>query len=143
MSDLRNSQRVSFKATYVQTKPAPAEEPSPNNPPTERGAGRAVEKTTYARKVDVKPVELPLIREKVFSDTCHEEKKSGMLAALDATHYLVNDTSMTAVLNNAARFANVDRAALVDLAGLPLSSPQPAQPHGGDRRPYPTHHGCE
>jgi hypothetical protein len=119
MADLKNSQRISYKATYNQISAKPILD-SGDDSGGGNGHGtlplrRAVEKVAFVQSLRIVPDELSVLRQSARSGqpagaaTDHQ-------TALEAIEQLVNDTTGTASLNNAHLFAAVDPSTLVDVA---------------------------
>ena len=115
MADLRNSQRISYKATYNQISAAK----TIADTGTQDGAGdkeggrgrrlRAVEKVAFVQALRIVPQELPALRRRLAEGGGHD-------AALAAVEQVVNDDRPGSTLLNAFRFADIDPTLLVDLA---------------------------
>ncbi|HEY6759965.1 MAG TPA: type II secretion system protein GspG [Baekduia sp.] len=111
MADLKNAQRISYKATYNQISAQPVLAP----PDGKGGHGhvktppllRAVEKAAFVQALRIVPEELPPLGRRL--------RKGGeeQARALDAIEQLVDDRTATSTLNNAQRFADIDPSTLV------------------------------
>jgi len=119
MADLKNSQRISYKATYNQISGKPVLDPGGGKSGSQGGAPllRAVEKTAFVQSLRIVPAELsPLggrLRGRGDDQAAGSGEYSQALAAIEA---LVNDTSASSTLNNAHLFEQVDPSALVGVA---------------------------
>jgi hypothetical protein len=120
MSELKNSQRISYKATYVQTKfPGQREDSAP--PAQESGTRikkrlkRAVEKTAYAHALQMPPDETNALRKKIAAKRMPAKAKKSTLAALRAITRLGNDASLTSTLNNAKYFAHISPETIIQV----------------------------
>jgi hypothetical protein len=119
MADLKNSQRISYKATYNQISPTatasrPTESPS-----------RAIEKTAYVQSWRITPKELAIIKDQVSRGTnVPAELVANVPTALNAIENLINDNTATSTLNNATLFARVNPSTLVVIANLLINHRQ-------------------
>ncbi len=120
MSDLPNSRRVSYKATYVQTK-FPGQSNNSSGGPRSPGRRdrdlrtRALDKTAFVQGLRITRSELATLRKQV-SRRSHSNRKAE-LAAINAIENLVTDRSLTASVRNARHFAEVSTKALISTAG--------------------------
>jgi len=115
MADLKNSQRISYKATYSQISPT-ATLQAPKNNPT-KSLSRAVEKTAFVQSLRIIPQELVDIKRQFSRQSDVSADAVGKLpAALSAVEKLVKDDTATSTLNNAAVFAKIDPSTLVLIA---------------------------
>ncbi len=119
MSDLKNSQRISYKATYVQVSPKTPVGQNPANPTAK--LGRAVEKTGFVQAVRVTGPELEAVRKPLIDKQKDEKGKANATAMLDAIQQLTNDTTSKSSINNAALFSKVSPALLTDFANSVLN----------------------
>jgi len=110
VADLRNSQRISYKATYNQISPAGRVTDKPSYQ-----LGRAVEKTAFVQALAIVPAELDAIKRQHPGGQDGGQDNGGVGQALAAIEALISDRTRTSTLNNAALFAEVDAAALVQL----------------------------
>jgi hypothetical protein len=125
MAELKNSQRISYKATYNQISPTDTTSRSDGNgksrtkslkSPTQ-SLMRAVEKTAFIQTLRIIPEELGVIQGSLSKRKNPSAAKAGSLpAALSAIEELIADKTGTSTINNAALFAEIDPAALVDIA---------------------------
>ena len=115
MADLKNSQRVSYKATYNQISPTATIANvggKPVLPPF-----RAVEKTAFIQSLRIIPQELTAIQRRLAgSAEAGEGDDEDIRKALAAIGQVINDHTATSTLNNAALFASVDPSTLVLIA---------------------------
>jgi hypothetical protein len=119
MAELKNSQRISYKATYSQISPTP--QPSAGNSP---GSGstpvmvlsRAVEKTAFIQSLRIQRQELAALQKQSTERGHPSTDARDLTPALKAIAQLINDTTATATLNNAASFATIDSSTLVAVA---------------------------
>ena len=115
MADLRNSQRISYKATYNQISAAATiADTGTQDGVSHEGGGRkgrfrAVEKAAFVQTLRIVAEELPLLRRRLAESSEHAE-------AFAAVEQLVSDRRPGATLLNASRFADIRPSVLVDLA---------------------------
>lgn len=115
MADLRNSQRISYKATYNQISAGPAVAGTGEHPA--KSPSRAIEKAAFAQTLQLTPHELAAIADRLAVGSNDQERgDSGRAEALAAIEHLINDRTATSTLNNAALFAEVDPATLAEVA---------------------------
>jgi hypothetical protein len=112
MAELKDSRRVSYKATYNQISPNATIRETTGH--AAKSLSRAVDKTAFVQSLKIIPAELPILRR--GSAELPEPMRDAVAAALDAIERLVNDQTATSTLNNAAAFARIDPAALVFVA---------------------------
>lgn len=105
MANLKNSQRISYKATYVQT--SPKIESTQRNPPIKQ-LKRAVEKTAFVQSLQIQTAELEVLKKRL------SDKPTA--SALKAIVQLTSDTTASSTLNNAAAFAAIDPQILITIA---------------------------
>lgn len=105
MANLKNSQRISYKATYVQT--SPTINSTQRNPPIKK-LQRALEKTAFVQSLQIRAAELSALKKRLSDKTS--------AAALKAVEQLITDTTASSTLNNAASFAPIDPQTLISLA---------------------------
>ena len=98
MADLRNSQRISYKATYNQISPTPVASRDGNPPP--KSLLRAIEKTAFVQSLKIVPHELPILRDRM-SRGAASAVTARLPPALAAIEKLISDTTATSTLNNA------------------------------------------
>lgn len=124
MADLRNSQRISYKATYNQISPAVTA--------AKRGGPlpllRAVEKAAFAQSLQINETELAELERALGGSADGGKGEAGVagtaaadnaaLQALAAIRQLVTDNTGTSTLNNAALFADIAPATLIEVAGV-------------------------
>jgi hypothetical protein len=121
MADLRNSQRISYKATYNQVSAAATiADTGTEDGVSAEGGGRvgrfrAVEKVAFVQALRIVSEELPPIKRRL-SERAGDGAAGDHEAALAAIEQLVNDRRPGATLLNASRFADIRPAVLVDLA---------------------------
>lgn len=108
MSDLRNSQRISYKATYVQISPTAGRDATGR---FTSNLSRAVEKAAFIQSLRIQDPELGALREQV----ARTANNPALASALDAIAKLVADKTASATMNNAAAFAAVDHALLAEI----------------------------
>src|SRR6478735_7049970 len=108
MAELRNAQRVSYKATYNQISPTATvhEPPSSSRRPVPR---RAFDKAAFVQSLRIVAEELPVLKKAT-------SRNASRAAAYAAVEQLVNDRTASSTLNNAAAFAHVDPSALMEIA---------------------------
>lgn len=114
MPDLKNSQRITYKATYVQKSPTTRKEDQPGDPP--KGLQRALEKTAFVQSLMIAPEELAAIKQRALD--VNPAEKAAVALVLVAIEALIADHSATSTLNNAAAFAAVETAQLLRVASL-------------------------
>jgi hypothetical protein len=113
MAELRNSQRISYKATYNQVSPTAAlNTDGANGTNPTQVLMRAVEKTAFVQSLRIVPQELNAIRNGMSAGT----DAASVSQTLGAIEKLVADKTATATLNNAALFATIAPASLVAAA---------------------------
>ena len=111
MADLKNSQRISYKATYNQISATPAAAK------TTGSLSRAVEKAAFVQSLRMIPAELNALKQQLSRTTRGTGGASApVTAALAAIGTLIGDTSSSSTLNNAALFAKIDAATLIQIA---------------------------
>jgi hypothetical protein len=118
MADLKNSQRISYKATYNQISAKPILDSGGEGGNGGKGKPplmRALEKVGFVQSLNIVPEELPSLRRQ-WSARGEQAGSTGHQTALAAIEQLVNDRTGTASLNNAHLFADVEPATLVDVA---------------------------
>jgi hypothetical protein len=98
MADLKNSQRINYKATYVQLKPTPAD-PKRDGRGGKAVPSRAIEKAAFVQSLAITQHELRMLKEKAGAPA--------LKAALHAVEALVSDKTATSTLNNAPGFATI------------------------------------
>ena len=113
MADLKNSQRVTYKATYNQISPTVTIAKDGGKPP--HPPFRAVEKTAFIQSMRIIPQELTAIQRRLAGSAGAGDGED-IRKALTAIGQLINDDTATSTLNNAALFASVDPATLVLIA---------------------------
>ena len=108
MAELRNAQRVSYKATYNQISPTATvhEPPSSSRRPVPR---RAFDKAAFVQSLRIVAQELPVLKKAT-------SRNASRAVAYAAVEQLVNDRTASSTLNNAAAFAHVDPSALMEIA---------------------------
>ena len=115
MAELKNSQRISYKATYNQISPATTTR-SDGETPTQ-SLFRAIEKTAFIQSLQIIPQEVASIKDRVLREAeVSPETSSSLVAALGAIEQLANDNTAMSTLNNAALFAKVDPSSLILIA---------------------------
>lgn len=112
MAELKDSRRISYKATYNQISPTATLRGTEGS--AAKSLTRAVDKTAFVQSLKIVPAELPLLRRRTAEVPV--EIRAAVTAALDGIERLVNDRGATSTLNNAAAFARVEPAALVLVA---------------------------
>ncbi len=113
MTSLKNSQRISYKATYSQISPTAPLRADGGNPTT--SLMRAVEKTAFVQSLRIVPQELAHLREQVASGAASDPSAT-LPDAISAIAALIADRSASSTLNNAGRFAKISPATLVLIA---------------------------
>lgn len=139
MADLKNSQRISYKATLVQVNPSVIKEEEPKNPKQEpknpkeepkhphkktknsnyieKKLKRAIEKSAFVQSFRITKNELNHLKEHYFN-LAKETKEERILAVYTAIESLVEDRTSTSTLNNASNFAEINYTLLIDVANL-------------------------
>jgi hypothetical protein len=113
MTALKNSQRISYKATYNQISPTAT---SSSN--TTSSLQRAVEKTAFIQSLRIVPQELASLKKQLSGDAkVPTDLVKIVPMALNAISKLINDQTASATLNNANLFAKIPPAALTLIAG--------------------------
>ena len=110
MAELKNAQRVTYKATYNQISPT-ATVRGTTDAAGREGAPplRAFDKAAFVQSLRIVADELPTLKKATSSNAAGR-------AAYAAVEGLVNDRTASSTLNNAAAFAKVDPQALVAIA---------------------------
>ncbi len=110
MAELKNSQRVSYKATYNQISPTATVRGTTDAAGSAKGLPlRAFDKAAFVQSLRIVADELPILKKGM-------SRGAAAQAAYAAVESLVNDPTASSTLNNAAAFAAVDPQALVALA---------------------------
>jgi hypothetical protein len=122
MADLKNSQRISYKATYNQIS-STARTSSTGNDPT-KSLSRAVEKTAFVQTLRIIPQELAAIKGRSSRRANAPGTAANLPAALAAIEQLVNDRTGMSTLNNATLFAAIDPSTLVLIANEVIAQRQ-------------------
>lgn len=123
MADLKNSQRISYKATYNQISPTAAVRTATGGPT--KSLLRAVEKTAFVQSLRIIPQELAVLKEQLSGKrAAPKEMAANLPGVISAIEQLVNDTTATSTLNNAAAFASVDPSALILVANALIAHRQ-------------------
>jgi hypothetical protein len=121
MSDLRNSQRISYKATYNQVSPTATisdtgeQNGDRNQGRIRQGPFRAVEKVAFVQALRIVPEELSRIKQQLAkrADEVASEDHANAIAAIEQ---LVNDRRPASTLLNASQFSEISSTVLIDLA---------------------------
>jgi hypothetical protein len=111
MANLKNSTRISYKATYNQISPTATTSAAGNGPT--KLLRRAVEKTAFVQSLRIIPQELVSIKDQL-SDGANVPADTQ--TALNAIEQLINDKTATSTLNNATLFGAIDSSTLVSIA---------------------------
>src|SRR3954454_23207604 len=108
MTELRNAQRISYKATYNQISPTTTvrRPPSTARIPVPQ---RAIDKAAFVQSLRIVAAELPILKKTTSRNT-------SQTAAYAAVERLVSDRTASSTLNNAQAFADVDPKSLVAIA---------------------------
>ncbi len=123
MADLKNSQRISYKATYNQISPPAVTRADGNNPT--KSLRRAIEKTAFLQSLRIIPQELAGIRDRLTSrENLPIEIVESMPTVLEAIDQLINDKTATSTLSNATLFAEIDPSTLVAIANALIAHRQ-------------------
>ena len=110
MAELKNAQRVTYKATYNQISPTATVHGTTDAAGGEGAVPlRAFDKAAFVQSLRIVAEELPILKKATSSNAAGR-------AAYAAVEGLVNDRTASSTLNNAAAFAKVDPQALVALA---------------------------
>ena len=110
MAELKNSQRVTYKATYNQISPTATVRGTTDAAGSAKGVPlRAFDKAVFVQSLRIVADELPILKKGMSRGTAAQ-------AAYAAVEGLVNDPTASSTLNNAAAFAQVDPQALVAIA---------------------------
>ena len=110
MAELKNSQRVAYKATYNQISPTATVRGTTDAAGGAKGVPlRAFDKAAFVQSLRIVADELPILKKGM-------SRGAPAQAAYAAVESLVNDPTASSTLNNAAAFAPVDPQALVALA---------------------------
>ena len=110
MAELKNAQRVTYKATYNQISPTATVRGTTDAAGGEGAVPlRAFDKAAFVQSLRIVPDELPILKKTTSSIAAGR-------AAYAAVEGLVNDRTASSTLNNAAAFAKVDPQALVAIA---------------------------
>lgn len=113
MAELKNSRRISYKATYNQTSPTAtlSAEGAPVDPT--KTLMRAVEKTAFVQSLRIIPEELGILQKTVPPTAA---QPAAVATALQAIQTLISDKTGLSTINNAAAFAKIDPLVLVAIA---------------------------
>jgi hypothetical protein len=115
MAELKNSQRISYKATYNQISPSSTAGTGANNPT--KSLSRAVEKTAFVQALRFNTQELAAIQKQMSGARAKAAANLPNLPiALSAIQQLISDTTASSTFNNAALFAKVDPPTLIAIA---------------------------
>ncbi|NLH68820.1 MAG: hypothetical protein GX454_01365 [Brooklawnia sp.] len=115
MTDLQNSRRVSYKATYNQIS---------GQSIVQQGSGkqllphRAFEKAAFVQSLQIRPGELSAIRAALSRIEAVDVPPEAFDDALLAIESLISDETATSTLNQAARFGTVSAQALAHIAQM-------------------------
>ena len=110
MAELKNSQRVTYKATYNQISPTATVRGTTDAAGSAKGVPlRAFDKAVFVQSLRIVADELPILKKGMSRGTAAQ-------AAYAAVEGLVDDPTASSTLNNAAAFAQVDPQALVAIA---------------------------
>ena len=114
MAELKNSQRISYKATYNQISPTATMRADGNgkNKNPVQSLKRALEKTAFLQALRIIPEELGAIKGSLKGTAI----AASASPALSAIEKLIADKTATSALNNAALFAEISPATLVAVA---------------------------
>jgi hypothetical protein len=117
MAELKNSQRISYKATYNQISPSVTKGGDGTTSSPTQSLMRAVEKTSFVQALRVLPEELSAAKAALFkaapSSAVSAADLSGVLAAIET---LIADKTASSTLNNAPLFAQITPVTLVTFA---------------------------
>jgi hypothetical protein len=117
MADLKNSQRISYKATYNQISAKAATASAGGRDRTPTVPSRALEKTAFVQSLRIIPQELAAIKDQLPARAHVPANITAQIpAALAATKQLISDKTATSTLNNAALFGKIDPPTLVLIA---------------------------
>jgi hypothetical protein len=128
MSNLTNSKRVSYTATYNQVSPTASSKGSTDQgnqnagdggsvgkAPVQPAGSRPFEKAALVQALDLVPAEVQELRQAVQPAGVAGASGAELKAALDAIAALVADQSPTATMNNVKLFRQIAPAALRDI----------------------------
>jgi type II secretion system (T2SS) protein G len=115
MANLKNSQRISYKATYNQISPTATTGKAGKNPT--KSLSRAVEKTAFIQSLRIIPAELAVLKKQLSDSRKLASGVSSQIAPVfTAIEKLISDNSASSTLNNASLFAKIDSETLVAVA---------------------------
>jgi type II secretory pathway pseudopilin PulG len=122
MPELKNSQRITFKATHVSTVPDIHTKGS-NDPVILENMTRAVPKAAFVRALRIHESELPTLRAALKASTKRSRKDSlAVSRALRGIEDMVGDTSPMSVFNHATKFSGVKPRILSKIGSALLST---------------------
>src|SRR5258708_23229929 len=111
--DLKNSQRISYKATSVQKS---ATTKSSDNPKDGHNSHmKAVEKAAFIQMLRLIPEELTTIKRRSMDEAVDSGERAALTGALGAIETLISDTTASSTLNNASLFAKIDSGLLIKI----------------------------
>ena len=117
MADLRNAQRISYKATYNQVSPKATiadtgtKDGGRDEGRDRKGRFRAMEKAAFVQALRIAPEELPFLKRRLAGRGQHTDADS-----LAAVEQLVSDQRPGSTVLNASRFSDITPSVLVDIA---------------------------
>jgi hypothetical protein len=111
MAELRNAQRISYKATYNQISPTVTVTASAAGGKPSKLHVRALDKAAFVQSLQITPDELDRLRKQLPS-----RGGTDFTSALRAIQQLIEDKTAASTLNSAAAFAPVNPSDLVAMA---------------------------
>jgi hypothetical protein len=121
MGDLKNSQRISYKATYNQISPGVKQSETPQQPtPAVLNLRRGLEKAAFVQSLLVRQQELSAIRGSFIDRARNDANRKEALEVINVIDLLVNDQSASSTLNNAANFSPIHFERIAEFANTLL-----------------------
>jgi hypothetical protein len=114
MADLKNSQRISYKATYNQISPTATIGAGKPNPT--KTLSRAIEKAAFVQELRIISDELAALKKQASSSRGSTKTASQPDPVYAAIEKLIGDPSASSTLNNASAFAQVSSDSLIAVA---------------------------
>ncbi|MEO8147437.1 MAG: type II secretion system protein GspG [Bacteroidia bacterium] len=114
MADLKNSQRINYKATYNQISPGISDSRDPKDPKHPGNTlKRGLEKAAFIQSLRIAQQELiPLKGHFIERDANKKES----IKIFNAIELLVNDKTSSSTLNNASNFSEIHYSKLLEVA---------------------------
>jgi type II secretion system (T2SS) protein G len=121
MADLKNSQRISYKATYNQISPGVKQTETPHQPPPAVvQLKRGLEKAAFVQSLQVRPQELSGLKGTYLERSHNDATRKEAIELYNAIELLVNDGSASSTLNNASNFSSIHYESIAEFANALL-----------------------